>query len=211
MNQKPLFSKEYNISMEMFGNAFRDFQKKFSYPKNILMTCAFGIIGISYIPSFIKDPGNTVCVLIIIVCAFMAAGIWLNTAMIRKNLMRSIEGIQGDKYIVEIFENTMNISTLEFSDTEQQTEEGGVSEESRDKSDEDDFFAEPEEISPAGIAKTVIDFVNDDVKILEKKDYYIIYLVKRMFYVVPKNIFSADETKLLTDNFRKAKFIEERK
>lgn len=211
MNQKPLFSKEYNISMEMFGNAFRDFQKKFSYPKNILMTCAFGIIGISYIPSFIKDPGNTVCVLIIIVCTFMAAGIWLNTAMIRKNLMRSIEGIQGDKYIVEIYENTMNISTLEFSDTEELIEESVVSEDIKDKSDEDDFFAEPEQISPAGIVKTVIDFVNDDVKILEKKDYYIIYLVKRMFYVVPKNIFSADETKLLTDNFRKAKFIEERK
>ena len=205
MNQKPLFSKEYNISMEMFGNAFRDF------PKNILMTCAFGIIGISYIPSFIKDPGNTVCVLIIIVCTFMVAGIWLNTAMIRKNLMRSIEGIQGDKYIVEIYENTMNISTLEFSDTEELIEESVVSEDIKDKSDEDDFFAEPEQISPAGIVKTVIDFVNDDVKILEKKDYYIIYLVKRMFYVVPKNIFSADETKLLTDNFRKAKFIEERK
>lgn len=207
MNEKPLFSKEYSISLEMFGNAFTDFQKKFAYPKNILMTCAFTLIGIAYIPPFIRDPGNTVCVMIIIICAFLTAGIWLNTFMIRKNLMKSIEGIQGDLYSVEVYESSISICTREFS-----TGETGESEETNEEKAgaEDDFFAEPEETAPAGVVKTVIDFVNDDVKILEKKDYYIIYLVKRMFYVVPKNIFSADETKLLTESFKKAKFIEER-
>lgn len=207
MNEKPLFSKEYSISLEMFGNAFTDFQKKFAYPKNILMTCAFTLIGIAYIPPFIRDPGNTVCVMIIIICAFLTAGIWLNTFMIRKNLMKSIEGIQGDLYSVEVYESSISICTREFS-----TGETGEPEETNEEKAgaEDDFFAEPEETASAGVVKTVIDFVNDDVKILEKKDYYIVYLVKRMFYVVPKNIFSADETKLLTESFKKAKFIEER-
>lgn len=210
MNEKPLFSKEYSISLEMFRNAFTDFQKKFAYPKNILMTCAFALIGISYIPPFIRDPGNTVCVMIIIICAFLTAGIWLNTFMIRKNLMNSIEGIQGDRYSVEVYESSISICTKEFSSGETDNSENpeGTGEKKDDA--EEDFFAEPEETAPAGVVKTVIDFVNDDVKILEKKDYYIIYLVKRMFYVVPKNIFSADETKLLTESFKKAKFIEER-
>lgn len=213
MNEKPLLSREYNISMDMFRNAFIDFQKKFSYPKNIIMTCAFSLIGVSYIPPLVRNPGNSTCIMIIVVCLFLISGIWLNTFMIRKNLMNSIEGIQGDLYTAEIFENSMNICTKEFSSD-------SVSEEKADKTsdnsegketDEDDFFAETEEITPAGVVKTVIDFVNDDVKILEKKDYYIVYLVKRMFYVIPKNIFSDDEKKILTESFRKAKFIEERK
>ena len=82
----------------------------------------------------------------------------------------------------------------------------------RNESTEDeDFFAETETDAPAGTVKTVIDFGLDNVKILEKQDYYIIYLVKRMFYVLPKNIFDEDEKKIITESFRKAKFIEERK
>ena len=65
MNEKPLVSKDYSISLEMFGNAFKDFQKKFTYPKNILMTCAFSLIGLSYIPYLFKDPGNSTCILIV--------------------------------------------------------------------------------------------------------------------------------------------------
>ena len=93
-------------------------------------------------------------------------------------------------------------------DAEKKSDEASASETG---SEEDDFFAETEELTPAGTVKTVIDFKLDNVRILEKKDYYIIYLVKRMFYVVPKNIFSEDELKVVTDSFKKAKFTEERK
>jgi len=218
MKEKPLVSKEYSISMEMFGNAFADFQKKFTYPKNILMTCAFSLIGITYIPPFIRDPGNSVCVMILIICIFLIAGIWANTFMIRKNLLRSVEGIQGDRYSVEIYEDGMSIRTTEFSDNfpdeaESAEETTGSEEktENTESTEEDDFFAETEAVTPAGVVKTVIDFAEDNVRILEKKDYYIIYLVKRMFYVLPKNIFSEDEIKTVTESFKKAKFTEERK
>jgi len=215
MNEKPLVSKDYSISLEMFGNAFKDFQKKFTYPKNILMTCAFSLIGLSYIPYLFKDPGNSTCILIVIVCIFLTAGIWLNTAMIRKNLMNSIEGIQGDRYSVDISESSMSIFTKEFAGEKEKAEEPAdekpVSDEKNESTEDEDFFAETETDAPAGTVKTVIDFGLDNVKILEKQDYYIIYLVKRMFYVLPKNIFDEDEKKIITESFRKAKFIEERK
>ena len=176
MNEKPLVSKDYSISLEMFGNAFKDFQKKFTYPKNILMTCAFSLIGLSYIPYLFKDPGNSTCILIIIVCIFLTAGIWLNTAMIRKNLMNSIEGIQGDRYSVEIFESSMSIFTKEFAGEKAEEPEDGksVSDEKNESTEDEDFFAETETDDPAGTVKTVIDYGLDNVKILEKQDYYII-------------------------------------
>ena len=129
--------------------------------------------------------------------------------------MNSIEGIQGDRYSVDIFESSMSIFTKEFAGEKEKAEEPEdekpVSDEKNESTEDDDFFAETETVVPAGTVKTVIDFSLDNVKILEKQDYYIIYLVKRMFYVLPKNIFDEDEKKIITESFRKAKFIEERK
>ena len=58
MNDKPILTKEYNIPLEMFANAFKDFQKKFVYPKNIAMTVVGGLIAIAYIYSLIQDPST---------------------------------------------------------------------------------------------------------------------------------------------------------
>lgn len=205
MNNEPILSKEYGISMDIFKNAFKDFQKKFVYPKNIIMTLAFTFIGISYIFPLIRDPGNSTCIMIIIICAFLIAGIWLNSLMIRKNLMNSIEGIQNDRYIAELYENSISIGTVETSENSAEKDT-----ETEEKKDEDDFFAEPENDAGSGIMKTVINFSDDDVKILDKKDYFMIYIVKKMFYVIPKSFFSTEETEILTESFKKAKFIKER-
>ena len=40
-----------------------------------------------------------------------------------------------------------------------------------------------------------------DVKILDFPDYFMVYLVKRNFYIIPKKDFSADETETLKKIF----------
>lgn len=201
MNDKQSVSKEYNIPKEMFGDAFRDFQKKYSYPKNIIMTAVFLIIAAMYTVSLVRDPSNSVCMMIIIVCLFLSAGIWINTLVIRKNLMSAVEGIENDIYKADVYEDRVVISTSDMPDENEK--ESVESEKS-----EDDFFAEKEAGgSQNGPAETVISFVNDSVEILEKKDYFIVYLVKRNFYVIPKQIYTDDELEILRKNFGKAKLI----
>ncbi len=212
MNDKPILSKKYNIPKEMFSDAFRNFQKKYSYPKNIIMTAAFAFIAISYIISLIRDPENSICMLIITVCIFLIAGIWINMLVIRKNLMNAVEGIQNDIYIAELFENGITISTFDMPDenTEEKKDDGQP--DKPDSSDEDDFFAEKESESVnIGGLKTVIDFSKENVTVLEKKDYFIIYLVKKTFYVLPKDKFTSDELVILRKSFEKTKFISDNK
>lgn len=210
MNDKPILSKEYKIPKEMFSDAFRDFQKKYSYPKNIIMSAAFAFIAIAYIISLIRNPENSICMLIITVCIFLIAGIWINMLVIRKNLMNAVEGIQNDIYIAELFENSITIS---MSDMPELNNEDNKKDEQSDKSDEeDDFFEEKEsDCLNEGPAKTIIDFSKENVTVLEKKYYFIIYLVKKTFYVLPKENFTSDEMVILRKSFEKTKFISDNK
>lgn len=212
MNDKPVLSKEYNIPKEMFADAFRDFQKKYSYPKNIIMTAIFLIIAVMYTVSLVRDPSNTVCMMIIVVCIFLTAGIWMNMLVIRKNLMTAVEGIENDIYMAELYESSIAISTSDDPEAEVKESKTEDQEKVPDESEEDDFFAETEEAVLADDpSRTVIDFVNDDVDVLEKKDYFIVYLVKRTFYVIPKQAYTEDELAVLRKSFEKTKFISDNK
>ena len=191
MNDKP-------IPLEMFANAFKDFQKKFVYPKNIAMTVVGGLIAIAYIYSLIQDPSNSVCIMIIIGCAFLISMTWLKPLMVRKNLLNSIDGIQEDRYIFELFDTKVGISTFDSPETQQAEEE----------TEEDDFFKEINKEEE--IPKTIINFNMGGVKVLEKKDYFIIYIVRHMFYIVPKEHFSDEEREMLIKCFKNAQFIPEK-
>lgn len=210
MNDKPILSKEYNIPKEMFADAFRDFQKKYSYPKNFIMTAVYAFIAISYIISLIRDPQNSICMMIITVCIFLIAGTWINMLVIRKNIMNAVEGIQNDIYIAELFENSITISTSDMPEQDNKEKKDDVKSDQSDK--EEDFFEEKESESVNdGIVKTVIDFSKHNIHVLEKKDYFIIYLVKKNFYVLPKDKFTSDEMAILRKSFEKTKFISDNK
>lgn len=205
MNDKPILTKEYNIPLEMFANAFKDFQKKFVYPKNIVMTVVGGLIAIAYIYSLIQDPSNSVCIMIIIGCAFLISMTWLKPLMVRKNLLNSIDGIQEDRYIFELFDTKVGISTFDSPDARADISE---SQEVKEETEEDDFFKEIDEEEE--IPKTIINFNMGGVKVLEKKDYFIIYIVRHMFYIVPKEHFSDEERAMLIKCFKNAQFIPEK-
>ncbi|MDO5560369.1 MAG: hypothetical protein Q4F95_12330 [Oscillospiraceae bacterium] len=204
-----IISKEYHIPIEMFASAFKDFQKKFVYPKNYIMTVVLAFIAVSYTSSLIKNPGNSVCVLIIILCAGLIFGMWMNPVMIRNKLMKSVSGIQNDRYIAEFSDDCLYISTTdcdEFENTADAAQEE-TNDHDDEQEDEDDFFKEPEEKISDSIPKTQINFIHDDIRTLEKNDYFLVYIVKKTFYVVPKNIFTHDEIETIKNTFSKGKFI----
>ena len=77
-----------------------------------------------------------------------------------------------------------------------------------DFTEEDDFFKEINKEEE--IPKTIINFNMGGVKVLEKKDYFIIYIVRHMFYIVPKEHFSDEERAMLIKCFKNAQFIPEK-
>lgn len=212
MKEKPVLSREYSISKNMFGDAFKSFQRKFAYPKNYIMTAVFAVIAFIYALALIKNPDNSTCAMLIFICICLIFAMWLNVLNARRKLMIAIEGIDDDIYSFELYEDKILIGTRD-SEVKEENAEGSaeeisenIVEESKEKSEEDDFFAPVEEVQNKEIPKTVINFSDTDIRVLEKKDFFIIYILKHMFYVVPKEAFSDDEKEKLKESFMKTKF-----
>lgn len=205
-NKTLLIKKDYSIPFDIFEEAFRDFQKKFVFPKNILMSAVFALIAVSYTLSFLEQPDNSVCILIILACIGLICGMWLNAFMIRKKLMKSIKGIENDRYIIELFEDRLCIATMD-QDTDNSAEKTVETEIKDSQIQDDDFFKETDDDSPVKIPQTELNFIYDNIKILEKNKFFIVYDVKRMFYVIPKTDFNKEELRILTETFSKGKFI----
>ncbi len=184
--EESLLKKEYNISLSMFENAFKDFQKKFVYKKNIIMTIIFLILIANYTYSIIKVPDNNISYFLAAICIFLLAGVWFTPYQTRKKLIRAIKEIEKDNYVFELYENKLSIGTL-FE----------IEDDLDKKENFDTSFLE----NDVNIDKTIINLKIDNVKIIEKKEYFIIYLIKNMFYVLPKENFSSDEINLIKENF----------
>lgn len=212
MKEKPLLSREYSISKNMFGDAFKDFQRKFAYPKNLIMTGVFAVIAFIYVLALIKNPENSTCAMLIFICICLICAMWLNVLNSRRKLMMAIDGIDSDIYSFELFEDKVVIGTrdseVKAEDSEDTAGENSetVNDEEKEKTEEDDFFAPVEEVKNDEIPKTVINFSDSDIRVLEKKNFFIIYILKHMFYVVPKEVFSDEEKEKMKECFMKTKF-----
>jgi hypothetical protein len=184
--EESLLKKEYNISLSMFENAFKDFQKNFVYKKNIIMTIIFLILIANYTYSIIKVPDNNISYFLAAICIFLLIGVWFTPYQTRKKLIKAIKEIEKDNYVFELYENKLAIGTI-FE----------IEDDLEKKENFDTSFLE----NDVNIDKTIINLKIDNVKIIEKKEYFIIYLIKNMFYVLPKENFSSDEINLIKENF----------
>lgn len=204
-NGEPLLSKSYHIPLSLFDKAFRAYQKKYVYPRNIVMSCVFGGIAAVYAIAAFKDPENTLAYILIVVCVAMILNMWYNPMKVRRNLMESLKELENDIYHFSLFENCATISTedtpkpVESVETDADAQETEISAEPIPETDSDGFnqlFEETESAEP--IPETELPF-DLSLKIHEFDDFFMFYLIKRNFYVVPKAEFSEDELKLLRD------------
>lgn len=176
-NTKPLIKKRYNIPLDMFAKAFITFQKKYVYPKNIIISILFGVIMILYIIGLIREPSNTLCYLLIGFCVVIIITTWLNVINVRKKLMSSISEIEEDVYDFTLYGDCLSIQSMIAIDQNKENYQE---------------VCEP----------TVIYLSNKNVKASEYNDYYILYIHNRMFYIIPKKDFSNEENKQITEIFK---------
>lgn len=192
MNE-PLISREYGIPTSLYGTAFKVFQKKYVYPRNRIMTAVFAGVAVYYIYSASKDMENMLYWFLAAVCLALIASLWYNPHKLRKNLIKSVENISDDLYRIEIFDDKMTVEMI-MPETESGTEK-------EEKTDDDEgidteFFAQEENQNE----KTVINF-GSNVAVIEKQDFFLVYILKSVFYIIPKNAFSDDENKTMAEHF----------
>ena len=122
-----------------------------------------------------------------VVC-FAFAGInWYNPKRIRRTLMEGIKGLEDEKYRFELFESHIEISTLIPEKEDENDKENDINSEL----EEELFGDSPDEVSESSKL-----YFNDRLKISEKDNFFMLYQLKELFYVVPKSDFSAEELEI---------------
>lgn len=184
MEENYRLEKEYQITYDIFREAYREFQKKNVYPKSYIYMGLFIAIAIIYVIAAVKDPNSTLAYILIVVCLALAIREWYNPRKARSNIVEAVKALGDVTYKMGIGENYVDISTVEPIDVENTESENN-----------DNDVCDDEEIVPE---KTRIP-IDNEFSVQEYSDFFIIYSGKKMFYIVPKKGFSEYELELVRE------------
>lgn len=188
MEDEALIKKRYSIPYELFGEAFTVFQKKFVFPKNWLMTGLLLLLAVGNILNIIFGKGDTIGYVLVLVCIALAFINWYNPRKLKRSLMESVKGIENDIYNLTIYPERIVIGTVLEPENEKEPEEY------------EEVFGEIP--MKEDIADTEI-FLHKNVKVIERKKFFMIYIKRSMFYVVPKETLTKEEIEIMNLHFQK--------
>ena len=188
MEDEALVKKRYSIPYELFGEAFTVFQKKFVFPRNRIMSVLLLILAAGNVLNIMYGKGETIGYVLVLVCIALAFINWYNPRKLKRNLMESVKGIENDVYTLTIYPERIVIGTVLEPEKEKEPEEY-----------EEVFGEIPVK---EDIADTEI-YLNKNVKLIERKNFFMIYIKKSMFYVVPKEPLTQEEIEIMNLHFQK--------
>ena len=188
MEDEALVKKRYSIPYELFGEAFTVFQKKFVFPRNRIMSVLLLILAAGNVLNIMYGKGKTIGYVLVLVCIALAFINWYNPRKLKRNLMESVKGIENDVYTLTIYPERIVIGTVLEPEKEKEPEEY-----------EEVFGEIPVK---EDIADTEI-YLNKNVKVIERKNFFMIYIKKSMFYVVPKEPLTQEEIEIMNLHFQK--------
>jgi hypothetical protein len=182
MEEKYLFEKEYSLTADAVREGYKAFQKRFVMKKSYIFTALFLVLAADFIHAAFKNPGNYLCYLLIAVCLAFAAREWYNPRRTRRAIVEAVSG-SGAVYRISLAESYADIATVsapapvEVFDADGETVEEPLPEPSRIKFD-------------------------SEYRLDETDICFCLYYGKNVFYIVPKDILSADETEMLRSTIR---------
>ncbi len=194
MEEKIIVDKEYSIPYELFCNAYNCHMKKNVYPKSYLFMGIFLVIAVVYIVAAFKDPSNLFSYVLIFLCLGFAFREWYNPRKIRRNIVDTVKAMGEPVYKFEMTENFIYISTLGEEVVENPAPEAET--DSDDNSQQNEEFNQPEVIDTDTYddtpEKTAIQLTSE-VSADEYDEFFLLYIGKAAFYIIPKKDFSEYE------------------
>lgn len=190
MEEEIILERRYSIPYEMFGRAFSAFQKRFVYPRNNIIAVILLAAAAANVYSIVKGKGSAMGYVLVLACVALAFVNWYNPRKLRKNLMESIKGIEGDVYRLKLMPDKLVIGTVLEPEMN----------EPKPKEEYEEVFEDkplPEQIADSEI------YLTKDVFVMDKPDYIMVYLKRAMFYIIPKKDFSEEEVTLMQLHFQK--------
>jgi hypothetical protein len=132
-------------------------------------------------------------------------------------LLEGVREIGDDRYKITLLDTYIEISTLQSpSDSDEKPEPQKIQEsaENSESPENCDVFdtsessggSSDENIFPDDASQVIESsklFFNKGLRIVEKNNFFMLYQVREMFYVVPKSNFSEDEINILRSKIQK--------
>lgn len=192
---KPILTRSYHIPLAMFDDAFRAFQKKYVYPQNILLTAVLlAIVGV-YVHAAVKDNTQTLAYLLVVACIAVILVRWYRTFKLRRSVHEALKDVEQDTYELSVYDEGLVIRTKDLPKpveeaTAEAEPEAPDTAEKTENGFQQLFPEEPADSEP--VPPTELPF-GTGLKIMEFPEYFMAYVVKQNFYVIPKKDFSDDE------------------
>lgn len=190
MEEEKILEKKYSIPYDMFGRAFDAFQKRFVYPRNNVLAAILLIAAAVNVLSIVMGESSAIGYVLVMACIALAFVNWYNPKKLKRNLMESIRGIENDVYRLKILPDKLIIGTV----LEPLPEEG------KPKEEYEEVFEDapvPEEIADTEI------YLTKDVYVMDKPEFFMVYLKRAMFYVIPKKDLTEEEITVMQLHFQK--------
>ena len=176
----------------MFDEAFRFFQKKNVIPQNAVKSAVLLAIAGVYVHAVVKDPSNTLGYLLIVACVAVTLILWYNMFKLRRAVHNALKDVENDIYELTVCEDKLIISTKDApKPAEEIAEPEPEEQETPDGNGFQQLFpekeAEAEKIPPTEIP------LDGKIRLYEQESYFMVYIIRQNFYVIPKKDFSEDE------------------
>ena len=211
MNKQDLWiSRSYHIPLSMFDAAFRSFQHKYVFPRNIILTVVLLAICGVYVHAVIKDSSQTLGYLLITVCLALIMITWYNTFRLRRSRHNALREVETDLYDLNVYSDGMTVLARDADGSAFTVETAAPLSEEKEIQEQDGNGFQPlfpeEERQPLAkdgtpLEPTEIEF-GKEVRITEYAEFFMVYLTyAKNFYLIPKQEFSDSELHTLRGLF----------
>lgn len=162
--------KTYKISADIFRDGITAYQKKFVYPKSYVFMCVFLVLTANFVYGAVKAPDNLLAYLLVVVCLVLAIKEWYNPRKMKRNILDTLRQMGESEYKIIIREGFVEFSTIQRGDVEN---------------------SDDETIPPTRIQ------TGENIQILEYDRFFLLIDNKAVYYILPKEYFSDEETEII--------------
>lgn len=166
--EEKLCEFQFNVTIPEEDDAFREFQRRYVFKKNVIKSIGFGLLAVGFLVSAILYPKHVMNYILFSISLAAVVLIWYNNRHIRTSLMEALKMLEDDRYIFTLFEDKFRIETI-------------VPEEDREA---EDF----QEIPPQEF-----ELGDPMLESIEKQDKFVIIVRKQTIYVLPKRCMSESD------------------
>lgn len=170
MENNIILEKNYRISADIFRDGMTAYQKKYVYPKSYVFMSIFLVLTANFVYGAVKAPDNLLAYLLVVVCLALAIKEWYNPRKMKRNIFDTLQQMGESEYRLTIGKNFVEFSTIQRGDVEN---------------------SDNETIPPTRIQ------TGENLQILEYDRFFLLIDGKVVYYILPKEYFSDEESEII--------------